>query len=32
MKKRYIVGISLVVVLLAMVIGWGVYVGDYYAA
>ena len=32
MKKRYIVGISLVVILLAMVIGWGVYVGDYYAA
>lgn len=32
MKKRYIVGISLVAVLLALVIGWGVYVGDYYSA
>lgn len=32
MKKWCIVGISLVAVLLALVIGWGVYVGDYYAA
>lgn len=32
MKKRYIVGISLVAVLLALAIGWGVYVGDYYSA
>lgn len=32
MKKRYIVGISIMVVLLALVIGWGVYVGDYYFA
>ena len=32
MKKRYIVGISLVAVLLALVIGWGVYVGDSYSA
>ena len=32
MKKRYIVGISLVAVLLALVIGCGVYVGDYYSA
>lgn len=32
MKKRYIVGISLVAVLLALVIGWGAYVGDYYTA
>ena len=32
MKKRYIVGISIMVVLLALVIGWGVYVGDYYSA
>lgn len=32
MKKRYIVGICLVAVLLALMIGWGVYVGDYYSA
>ena len=32
MKKRCIVGISLVAVLLALVTGWGVYVGDYYSA
>ena len=32
MKKRYIVGISLAAVLLALVIGWGLYVGDYYSA
>ena len=32
MKKQYIVGISIMVVLLTLVIGWGVYVGDYYSA
>ena len=32
MKMRYIVGISLVAVLLALMIGWVVYVGDYYSA
>ena len=32
MKKRNIVGISLVAVLLALVVSWCVYVGDYYAA
>ena len=32
MKKRYIAGISLVAVLLVLVIGLGVYVGDYYSA
>ena len=32
MKKRYIVGIGLVVVLLALLIVWGVYVNDSYSA
>ena len=32
MKKRYIVGIGLAAVLLALLVGWAVYVGDYYSA
>lgn len=32
MKKRHIVGISLVAALLALVFGWVVYVSDYYSA